>query len=238
MSNRPHNAPENFDWITAAYSWFPGEDRLQVMAETAAGESVPVLFHPLTPDIWRIRFSPNPEGEWEDSPARIPAGLNEKPVFSSNNDEIMVTGANLTLKLRAKPWRILFGNDFEQDIFRENPEDVDGLGRPFVLPLGYVRDKNGVRKVTFSFHLRPDERLYGLGEKFLPLNKMGQRIVSWTRDALGSTSEKSHKNIPFLWSTRGMDFSLIQPPGSPGSWEWSPVRVRRSRSNLKIWICI
>ncbi|MEJ2635200.1 MAG: glycoside hydrolase family 31 protein, partial [Calditrichia bacterium] len=87
------------------------------------------------------------------------------------------------------------------------------------------------RKVTFSFHLRPDERLYGLGEKFLPLNQMGQRIVSWTRDALGSTSEKSHKNIPLLWSTRG--YGLFIDSTARITWELGTVSCQSATITIE-----
>jgi hypothetical protein len=88
-------------------------------------------------------------------------------------------------------------------VLRENPTDIDGLGRPFVLPLGFAMTDAGVTQVTESFHLRQDEHLYGLGEKYTPLDKVGQRIITWTQDAFGWTSERSHKKIPFLLSPRG-----------------------------------
>jgi alpha-D-xyloside xylohydrolase len=94
---------------------------------------------------------------------------------------------------------------------------VDGLGRPFVLPLGFVVADSGATQVTESFHLRQDEHLYGLGEKYTPLDKVGQRIISWTQDAFGSTSERSHKNIPFLLSTRG--WGLLLDSGARITWD-------------------
>jgi alpha-D-xyloside xylohydrolase len=94
---------------------------------------------------------------------------------------------------------------------------VDGLGRPFVPPLGFVRAGRALSRVTQSFKLGPDEHLYGLGEKFTRLDKSGARLVSWTQDALGSTSERSHKNIPFLWSTRG--WGLFVDGGARIAWD-------------------
>jgi alpha-D-xyloside xylohydrolase len=89
------------------------------------------------------------------------------------------------------------------EIFGDNPADIDGLGRPAVPSLGFVEHKGTISLITTSFRLHPGEHLSGLGEKFTSLDKCGQRIISWTQDALGSTSERSHKNIPFLWSSRG-----------------------------------
>lgn len=51
--------------------------------------------------------------------------------------------------------------------------------------------------------LRAGEPIYGLGEKFGPLNHRGQLITSWNEDALGVNSELSYKNVPFAWSPQG-----------------------------------
>jgi alpha-D-xyloside xylohydrolase len=134
---------------------------------------------------------------------------------------MVVRGARLRLEVDKNPWavRLLDENGF--DVFRENPSDIDGLGRPFVLPLGYAQTEAGITLVSESFHLRPDEHLFGLGEKFTPLDKVGQKIISWTQDAFGSTSERSHKNIPFFISTRG--YGLLLDTGARVTWELGTV---------------
>ena len=83
-------------------------------------------------------------------------------------------------------------------------------------------------QITESFHLRPDEHLFGLGEKFTSLDKTGQRIVSWTLDALGAASERAYKNVPLLISTRVMACSSTQAGASPTS--WAPNRAKRTPS--------
>ncbi|OPZ29056.1 MAG: Alpha-xylosidase [Lentisphaerae bacterium ADurb.BinA184] len=54
-----------------------------------------------------------------------------------------------------------------------------------------------------SFDLHADESIYGLGEKFIRLDKVGQTIDLRMVDALGVTTPRSYKNIPFYVSTRG-----------------------------------
>ncbi len=46
---------------------------------------------------------------------------------------------------------------------------------------------------------RPGEPVYGLGEKFGPLNKRGQLIHSQVVDALGVNTGLAYKNAPFAW---------------------------------------
>jgi len=54
-----------------------------------------------------------------------------------------------------------------------------------------------------SFDLRHDEAIYGFGEKFGRLNKVGQTLDLDMVDALGVTTPRSYKNIPFFVSTNG-----------------------------------
>ena len=53
---------------------------------------------------------------------------------------------------------------------------------------------------TAAFALASGEPVYGLGEKFGPLNKRGQLIHSQVEDALGVNTGLSYKNTPFAWS--------------------------------------
>jgi alpha-D-xyloside xylohydrolase len=53
---------------------------------------------------------------------------------------------------------------------------------------------------TAAFALGSGEAVYGLGEKFGPLDKRGQLIHSQVEDALGVNTGLAYKNVPFAWS--------------------------------------
>jgi len=53
---------------------------------------------------------------------------------------------------------------------------------------------------TAALALASGEPVYGLGEKFGPLDKRGQLIHSQVEDALGVNTGLSYKNVPFAWS--------------------------------------
>jgi alpha-D-xyloside xylohydrolase len=53
---------------------------------------------------------------------------------------------------------------------------------------------------TAALSLASGEPVYGLGEKFGPLDKRGQLIHSQVEDALGVNTGLSYKNTPFAWS--------------------------------------
>lgn len=218
MLKLPHNAPDGFDWVTQYTEWHLEDAVLHVRAETARHQVAQVTFRLVAADIWRMTFLP-PGGEPEHTPI-LDSQFHAQAIPLTVEEcagGLLVHGGALRLEISRDPWAIRLLNEDGISIFRENPEDIDGLGRPFVLPLGFAADGNGVQFVSQSFHLRPDEHLFGLGEKFTPLDKLGQRIVTWTQDAFGSTSERSHKNIPFLMSTRG--YGLLLDSGARITWE-------------------
>jgi len=71
-------------------------------------------------------------------------------------------------------------------------------------PLGFIYDKGSGRTYGVdSFVLYPGEAVYGFGEKFSALNKVGQNIGVWTCEGLGNTTWRAYKHVPFFLSTRG-----------------------------------
>lgn len=219
----PHNAPPGFDWVTRLDGWRAAGSALHVTATTAAGALATLTLRALSPSVWRITFAPPGVEPTAPLPLVIAERVEGTVALSVSEDEngLTVRGAALTLRVDRQPWALRFCDERGFDLCRENPSDIDGLGRPFTLPLGFVRGENGVQAVTESLHLRQDEHLFGLGEKFTPLDKRGQRIITWTQDAFGSTSERSHKNIPFLLSTRG--YGLLLDTGSRVTWDLGTV---------------
>ena len=69
---------------------------------------------------------------------------------------------------------------------------------------------------TAGIALASGEAVYGLGEKFGPLDKRGQLIHSQVDDALGVNTGLSYKNTPFAWSPgtgRGAWGVFVHTPG-------------------------
>ncbi len=81
---------------------------------------------------------------------------------------------------------------------------------------------------TAALALQSGEPVYGLGEKFGPLNKRGQLIHSQVEDALGVNTGLAYKNTPFAWGTgvgAGAWGVFVQTPGmvthGVGNPDWS-----------------
>lgn len=232
MIPTPHNAPEGFQWISRITGNDAAPDGVGLAAQTSAGETTRLEFTAVADGVWRCIIIP--KGEHvppatgmlvRDSPSRagaeaagVPGAYAADSIHTAASaSAIALSNKDLTAHFGRDPFSFRFEDKDRREVFRDNPGDVDGFGRPFVLPLGYTRAGESVNRIIFSFHLDPDEHLFGLGEKFLPLSRRGQRIIAWTQDAFGSTSERSHKNIPLLISTRG--YGLFLDTGARITWD-------------------
>jgi alpha-D-xyloside xylohydrolase len=194
------------DPILAVTDWALDRHDVVLRLRTAGGSAARLIARAVSGRTWKISLIPQGVGPPRPTPMVIsqpirPARPAARPL---KGGRLIVSGPDLSLDIRLDPFGLRFLDQAGRVVLADNPGDVDGLGRPVVPSWGFVVHPDGAPAgVTAAFHLSPDERLYGLGERFGRLDKAGQRIVSWTADALGSTSERSHKSVPFLWTTRG-----------------------------------
>ncbi len=80
----------------------------------------------------------------------------------------------------------------------ENPAATD------TFPLGFVKNRSPKRWYAVeNFDLSPNEAIFGFGEKFGALNKMGQTITIWTMESTNTTTFRGYKQVPFFFSSRG-----------------------------------
>jgi alpha-D-xyloside xylohydrolase len=189
---------------------------------TAGGTRARLIALAVSRRTWKISLIPEGFERPRPTPmvvmrqaARQPVRLTAK---ARKDGRLVVTGPELSLEIGLDPFGLRFVDRHGRTVLADNPGDVDGLGRPAVTRWGFSGGPDGAPAVlTASFRLRPGERIYGLGERFGRLDKAGQRIVSWTTDALGSTSPRTHKSVPFLWTTGGA--GLFLDTGARVTWD-------------------
>lgn len=193
---------------------------VRLRAETDAGTSVEVALEFVLPDVVRLRMGPGRLG-----PARNHLLVREEwdPVpfmVSEASDHLELATGFLRLHVARAPWCIRFLS--AADGGAEDPAGVSNTGVicrevgeyvldappkvqfPGPADLGFWRDSHSGRiTVHEAFELAPDEDLYGLGEQFARINRIGQRFELWATDAFTTAHHAAYKNVPFLWSTRG-----------------------------------
>ena len=147
------------------------------------------------------------------------------------------------LELSAEPLAFRLLHDEQPIVTSITDEHFRGFPR---LPV--IGRTRGGQQWIVSFALASGEPVYGLGEKFGPLNKRGQLVSSQVDDALGVNTGLSYKSAPFCWSpgngvaAKGSAWGvLVNTPGrvihGVGYPEWSHRSVCRRLSMTRRSIC-
>jgi alpha-D-xyloside xylohydrolase len=98
------------------------------------------------------------------------------------------------IQIRDNAGRLLTGT--------QNKGDLSSFSSP--LPFSFVRRATDLgRSIGATFSLSPDEKIFGCGESFTRLNKRGQKVVLYMRDAMGVQTPLMYKPIPFFMSSNG-----------------------------------
>ena len=168
---------------------------------------------------FRLRFGPNTRPDYGLITGRARGCKVEAPTpgvwtFANGDASLELTGAPLRIRLLWKGAPVLTSIDDQH--FR-------GWTR---LPVVGRVQRGGLW--TAAFALRSGEPVYGLGEKFGPLNKRGQLLHSQVEDALGVNTGLAYKNTPFAWGPgtgSGAWGTLVHTPGmvthGVGNPDWS-----------------
>ncbi len=197
---------DTLNMIVGLKGWKAEEGILRLEAATEFMLTVTILARPEIPGVWRVAVGAE---EFVDSPMLVPR---EEPLpewrVEEEKDRILARCEGLSLSVSKSGWGLSFLDDSGREVFCEILDDLNVLGEPNVLPPGFLLPrgrKTGGHFVT-SFRLDLREKVFGLGERFISMERSGQAIELLNRDALCTTSNKSYKNIPFLWSTGGWGF--------------------------------
>lgn len=176
--------------------------------ETTDQQTVQFRLDFVLPDVLRVRMSPD---EIRYGPSDILV-QEEWPAFpfdlTAQDNCLVLTTERMRVEAQRLPWQIR-AFDVEKygvaaaPFFKQRIDDRAYGPRYEVQPIGFVRDHQGRLTVRETVAVSPGECFYGFGEKFTPLNKWGQELVSWTVDAGTVSSYRSYKNIPFFVSTAG-----------------------------------
>lgn len=148
--------------------------------------------------------------------SNLPLDDHDSLMLENNNEinsvkkEAIENGVRFTTKaleveIKFSPFSIII-RDKDGKILTKtlNSEDGKCLLNCNPLPFSYVRTVSDLKKyAAASFSVFPNEHFYGCGESFTKLDKTGQKVVLWTKDAHGVQSQDMYKPIPFYMSSRG-----------------------------------
>lgn len=183
------------------------------------------------PDILRLKFGVDD---------RIDYGLLvEGPVpvevdVVREGDGYCLSCGTLAIELAPGPLRLRLRQ--EGELLLESTTDGHISGGWRVPPIGV-----GKEGWWAAFGLQSGEPVYGLGEKWGPLNKRGQMITSVSLDALGVNCEDSYKNTPFAWSPAGWGVfthttAIVNHGVGFGQWSYRSYAVQVADSVMDLFL--
>ncbi|MCC5950660.1 MAG: glycoside hydrolase family 31 protein [Acidimicrobiia bacterium] len=117
---------------------------------------------------------------------------------------VRLVGEQVTVVVTLAPFSVLIADATGEEIVLVGGPEKNRWGLWDTSPTGVHRVTDSGRPVaTETFGLRPGECIYGFGEQFLGLDKVGQTIDVNMEEATGTTTPRSYKNVPVFVSTHG-----------------------------------
>ena len=121
------------------------------------------------------------------------------PWHSVNNGSAVVYQTDFgTLELQRYPFRLVL-KDKRGRILTQTRHLIDNDSTQVkLLPFNFIkRGSDNSRSVNPVFLLSPGERIYGCGESFTSLNKVGQKVHIRVTDPQGPETDGMYKPVPF-----------------------------------------
>ena len=204
MEDRPifdiEQADYHYFMKLLTYSVTDGGINLVVSTQTEKRIEIEINF--LAPSLFRFRATTEldvpehgtemvVEGKWQG------ASISENDL----GDYVEFSTEDLILQFQKIPWSLKIFDKSRRVLFDNFAEGSNRLIYP-VFPIGIRQEKEKI-SYFFSGRLRADEQMYGFGEKFGPLSKRHQKMLSWNSDTASTATDRTYKNIPFFLSSRG-----------------------------------
>ena len=162
----------------------------------------------VSPRCVRIRLATSPiEAPRKDSESIMLAGA--VPSSSawrlvSNNNIVAYKTEYGSIEIQKYPWRIVL-KDKNGKIMTQTRHLIDNdSSQVKLLPFSFIkRGSDNSRSINPVLTIAPGERIYGCGESFGALNKVGQKVQIMVTDPQGPETDGQYKPVPFFFSNRG-----------------------------------
>ena len=162
----------------------------------------------VSPRCVRIRMLTSPiAAPRKDSESLMLAG----PVSSSNAWRSVSDGSTVAyttdygrVEIQRFPFRLVL-KDKNGKVLTQTRHNIDNdSSQVKLLPFSFIkRGSDNSRSINPVLTLAPGERIYGCGESFTSLNKVGQKVHLSVTDPQGPETDGQYKPVPFFFSNRG-----------------------------------
>ena len=123
---------------------------------------------------------------------------------ADNGRSIIYKTAYGQLEIQRYPWRLILRDGQGRLLTRTRALIDNDSTQVKLVPFCFIkRGSDNSRSINPVFLLSPGERLYGCGESFTSLNKVGQKVNLYVTDPQGPETDGMYKPAPFYFSNRG-----------------------------------
>ena len=109
-----------------------------------------------------------------------------------------------SIEIQKYPWRIVL-KDKHGKVMTQTRHIIDNdSSQVKLLPFSFIkRGSDNSRSINPVLTIAPGERIYGCGESFGALTKVGQKVQIMVTDPQGPETDGQYKPVPFFFSNRG-----------------------------------
>ncbi len=109
-----------------------------------------------------------------------------------------------SIEIQKYPWRFVL-KDKHGKVMTQTRHIIDNdSSQVKLLPFSFIkRGSDNSRSINPVLTIAPGERIYGCGESFGALNKVGQKVQIMVTDPQGPETDGQYKPVPFFFSNRG-----------------------------------
>lgn len=143
-------------------------------------------------------------------------------------DGVTYSGPYGQIEVRRHPWRIVV-KDAEGKVLTQTRHSADNdSSQVKLLPFCFIkRGVDNSRSVNPVFSLRPGEKIFGCGESFTRLDKVGQKVHLTVTDPQGPETDQMYKPVPFFMSNRG--YGVFLHTSAPATCDFGASYIGASR---------
>ena len=133
-----------------------------------------------------------------------------------------------TLEIQRYPWRLVLKDASGRVLTQTRHLIGNDSTQVKLLPFSFVkRGSDNSRSVNPVLSLAPNERIYGCGESFTSLNKVGQKVHLFVTDPQGPETDGMYKPVPFFFSNRG--YGIFMHTSAPVTCDFGASYIGASR---------
>ena len=147
---------------------------------------------------------------------------------SADNKRIIYQNRNGVLEIQKYPFRLIL-KDANGKILTQTRHIIDNDSTQVkLLPFNFIkRGSDNSRSINPVFLLSPGERIYGCGESFTSLNKVGQKVNLSVVDPQGPETDGMYKPVPFYFSNRG--YGIFMHTSAPATADFGASYIGAQR---------